>query len=151
MELRLIALALLLAGCGGLGIWFSHHERAIGDARTEAKYAARDAAAAAAALAETQRQANASAEAANEAQRLNNRARDAAVAAGVSAQRLHDYSASLARACAPVAAASGSASTASAGDMQTRLLDWTTARAIELAAYADAARIAGDACVSASR
>ena len=145
-EARLIAAAVLLAGLLGLVAAFGAHERSVGAASVQARWDAQRLADTAAVLAETQRQSRANADAASEAQRMAAHARTAA-AALADDRRLHDYSASLARACAPAAAASGSAAASTPGDMQTGLLDRVTAAARELAAYADAVRIAADTCV----
>jgi hypothetical protein len=151
LELRLIALALALAGlAAGFG-WFVHFERQTGASRVQAEWDADRAKQAALALAEVQRQAAANAEAANEAQRLMAHARDAAIAGARTDQRVHDYSVFAARACQAASVTTGGASAPDTGDMQTRLLDGVVAAARELAAYGDAARIAGQACEAVAR
>jgi hypothetical protein len=146
LEIRLIALAVLLAGlAGGFGL-LVRHERAIGDARTEAKYAARDKAAAQAALAEVQRQAQASAEAANEAQRLMAHARDADIAAGGAVQRLRDRAAAVASACKAASTPAASEAASEAAGVLTDLSARLAALARLYALEAELSRTEGDAC-----
>jgi hypothetical protein len=151
LEIRLIALAVLLAGlAGGFGL-FVRYERSIGSVRTEAKYAARDKAAAQAALAEVQRQAEASAEAANEAQRLTNRARVAETAAAAAGQRLRDRAAILASACAAASTPAGSTAASEAARVLTDLSGRLAEIAGLYASEAERSRIEGSACEAITR
>ena len=120
--------------------------------RTRATYAAEAASAASAALAETDRRLNAQRIATDEAESKAAQARSDALAADVASGRLRQRFAALAATCSRPASdhpavISERPAAEPPSDLLAELFRRVDERAGELAAYADAARIAGSACV----
>ena len=120
--------------------------------RTRATYAAEAASAASAALAETDRRLSAQRIATDEAESKAAQARSDALAADVASGRLRQRFAALATTCSRPASdhpavISERPAAEPPSDLLAELFRRVDERAGELAAYADAARIAGSACV----
>jgi hypothetical protein len=153
---RWLDIATLIA-FAGLVIWLGIHERGVGAAKVEAIRAVEHAQAAAVAAsavianqAETARRVQSQSETSRETSRLNVVSGLAARAAADSADRLRDRLAAAARgaSAADTAAPGGCEATSAALAVQSELLGRAVSTARLLAAYADAAAIAGRACVA---
>jgi hypothetical protein len=149
LQLRLIVGAsIILALVGGLA-WFVHHERQIGAAKIRAAVEVATAQAAASAAAETARRLGAQQEVVNEAQKQAAAAKAAAGAAGRERNALRVQLAAVVRASEARRDTVPAGSCPPATDttrVLAELLSEVDDFAGEVAAEADANRIAGSAC-----
>ena len=142
LEIKIAGALLALAGALGVVAWAAHHERQIGENKCEAKVATATAQAASAALTESQRRLDAAQEVAHVAGQSAVLARSDADRAAAAARRLRDQLA----ASAAARAADTAASSAGPADRSAEVLGQCVERYRSVAAAADAAVIAGQAC-----
>ncbi|RTL40575.1 MAG: DUF2514 family protein [Burkholderiales bacterium] len=147
LEAKAAAALLAVAGVLGAVAWAAHHERQIGAAQCRAEVATASAAAASAALVESQRRVTAAQEVAHAADQAASAARSDADRAAAAARRLRDQLAAR----GGTGADDFAASAAGPADPTANVLGQCVERYRSVAAAADAAVIAGQACERAYR